>query len=86
MGKEGIVGQLQEDGTIEYNCDMSTWYDNPEFEECEDCIQYPLCGARACPFKRIVSTEDVRYDCRKNDEEEFLARVHAFIDSSGVFD
>ena len=54
MGEGSVVGKLQKDGSIEYNCDIEKWYTNMEYEECEDCIQYPLCGARACPYKRMI--------------------------------
>lgn len=86
MGEKTHVGELQEDGTIKFNCNIDDWYSNMEFEECEDCIQYPLCGARRCPYKRMISTDGNRQDCCKNETDEFYKKVEAFIESSGVFD
>lgn len=86
MGEGTIVGELQENGTILYDYNIEDWHTDMEYEECENCIQYPLCGGRACPFRKTLSTGNNRLDCAKHDEEKFLQRVQIFIESSGLFD
>lgn len=60
-GDAYTCGYLNADGDFVYDDDTEFWYNDPEIEDCKNCIIYPLCAARACPMKAPSDYCDAEY-------------------------
>ena len=77
-----VVGKLTEDGQLILNEYADLFVNNMETERCKTCVIYPICGARSCPYKKVISEKnncEERLDCITMIEDNFYSKIAPFI-------
>lgn len=73
-GEDVYWGTLKKDGNIKRYDNMEKWNNSKEDDNCKECIVYPQCAAKMCPY-RFANHPESREFCCNMQKESFTQQL-----------